>query len=93
MGNFRERTASIPKEGLLRLVPNQSSRGNFSTGEYIHRAGIVTILVAPTTPGRPLGYTRLDTVIDGRQAMRTFDRQYAERYLSRLCRDLLGVAP
>jgi hypothetical protein len=88
---FNEMSSAIPKHGSLRMVSNETSRGRFWTGDFFHRAGLVTILREGPTAGFPKGYTRLDAVIKGRLVYRSWRRFWSDRALPRLARDLLGV--
>lgn len=87
----RDEQVSIGR-GFLRLTHHTTSGGiPWAEGEYVHRAGIVSILRQSADRGFPNGYTRLDAVIDGKLAIRTWEREWADRSIPKLARQLLGA--
>lgn len=89
--DFMEERASMGR-GLLRMTSHQLDRGaRWAQGDYVHPAGIVSILRQEPDRSFPGGYTRLDAVIDGKLVYRSWMREWADHSLPKLARQLLGV--
>jgi len=90
-GDYNETRSGLSRP-LLRLTRNSTSRGPFWEGDYVHRAGIVSVLREGPTPAWPNGYTRLDAVLDGRLVFRSWERAWSDRAIPKLARQLLELS-
>lgn len=91
--DFRENRSSL-RHGLLRMTSHRLDSGlKWSTGDYVHSAGIVSILRQEPDRSFPRGYTRLDAVVGGKLIYRSWDREWKDHSLPKLARQLLGVQP
>jgi hypothetical protein len=89
--DFREERVTV-KRGLLRITSHRLDRGTkWATGDYVHPLGVVSILRQEPDRSFPGGYTRLDAVVGGKLVYRSWEREWADRSIPKLARQLLGA--
>lgn len=91
MADRDEYSASIPKGGWLRLFVHHAASGNYHTGDFISRDGVVSVYRQEPDKAFKKGYTRLDAVKDGRMVVRQWEKRLGERTIYREARDLLSA--
>lgn len=83
--HFDDNTST--RDGWLRMSQHGKPDALYSMGEFVDRRGFVSVY-------RQHDLTRLDAIAGGRMHIRTWQRYFGDRTISRLCRafltDLLG---
>jgi hypothetical protein len=79
-------------DGILRLHEQHPvCNTQWWIGEYVDKRGIVSILRQAPDRSFPKGYTRLDAVLAGKLAIRTWKAQLGDRLVRKACRELLDA--
>jgi hypothetical protein len=91
--DFSEDCVSIPKEGWLRLNVHRTEYGDYCTGEFLSRDGVVSVYQQEPDKAFKKGYTRMDAVIGNRLIYRTWKKKIGRRSVYREARALLETAP
>jgi hypothetical protein len=91
MSDFYEDSLSVPKAGKLRLFSHRTAHGEYHTGDFTNREGMVAVYRQEPDRAFKKGYTRLDAVIEGRVLYRSWERRLGRRSIYREARRLLGA--